>query len=138
MSDGMICKNGNELTAVPDSIEGTFVIPPEISIIGENAFCGTSLTEVEIPGHVRVIGPKAFDRGHKLRKAVMEEGVEALGYKSFAHCEALSEIIIPRSVKTIDFKAFMGCDSLKSVTVSKDCQVADDAFEPGVEIKYYD
>lgn len=138
MSDGMICKNGNELTAVPDSIEGTFVIPPEISIIGDNAFCGTSLTEVEIPGHVRVVGPKAFDRGHKLRKAVMEEGVEALGYKSFANCEALSEIIIPRSVKTIDFKAFMGCDSLKSVTVSKDCQVADDAFEPGVEIKYYD
>ena len=46
--------------------------------------------------------------------------------------------MIPRSVRTIDFNAFKGCVNLKTVTVSKDCQIDEDAFDPGVEINYYD
>ena len=138
MRDGLIYKDGNELAAVPQWIEGKFVISPEINAIGGNAFYRTSLTEVEIPGSVRVVKPKAFSEGHRLETVKLGEGVEELGYHCFAGCESLREIMIPRSVRTIDFNAFKGCVNLKTVTVSKDCQIDEDAFDPGVEINYYD
>ena len=138
MTDGLVYKNGSELAAVPDWIEGKFVIPSEISTIGDYAFYKTALTEVLISGNVRVVGTAAFEYGDKLQKVQIEEGVEELGYNCFFHCKSLSEITIPGSVKMINPNAFMGCDHLKTVTISRDCQVAEEAFEPDVEINYYD
>ena len=69
---------------------------------------------------------------------MIEEGVEELQDGCFCACPALSEVTIPKSVKFIGYSAFDECDGLRSVTVSRDCQIVEEAFEPGVEINYYD
>ena len=138
MVDNMICKDNGELTAFPPSRKGEFVIPPEISVIGDYACFNTSLTAVTIPGSVRTVGANAFSGGTGLQKVVIENGVHEVKGWSFSDCRSLSEVIIPESVKIIGYWAFDGCDSLESVTVSRDCKMENGAFGEDVEIHYYD
>ena len=94
----MICKDNSELTAFPPSRKGEFVIPPEISVIGDYACFNTSLTAVTIPGSVRTVGANAFSGGTGLQKVVIENGVHEVKGWSFSDCRSLSEVIIPESV----------------------------------------
>ncbi len=141
MSDGMVYKStpdGIELTASPYLRDNNFVIPTEISVIGDSAFMYHDLTELTIPGSVQTVGDFAFSWGDSLRRVVIEEGVEKLKDGCFCACGSLSEVMIPQSVKYIGYLAFDECDKLKSVTVSRDCEIVDGAFAPDVEINYYD
>ncbi len=137
MVDGIIYKNGSELTAFPLSRDGEFTIPPEINTIGNYAFADTSMTELVIPGSVRVVGYGAF-HSSSLQKVLIEDGVEKLGEYCFRNCGSLSEVTIPGSVTWIGSMAFADCDNLESVTISGNCQVQLQAFEPFTEIRYYD
>ena len=122
--DGMICKTDGELTAFPSSREGSFAIPSEFYAIGDFAFYHTSLSEVTIPGTVRVIKWQAFAEGVNLQKVVMEDGVEELESHSFSGCEALSEVTIPASVKRIGDWAFYRT-SLREVTIPGSVEVVE-------------
>ena len=137
MVDGVIYKNGGELTAFPLSRDGEFTIPPEINTIGDYAFADTSMTELVIPGSVRAVGYGAF-HSSSLQKVLIEDGVEKLGEYCFRNCGSLSEVTIPGSVTWIGSMAFADCDNLESVTISGNCQVQLRAFEPFTEIRYYD
>lgn len=71
----------------------SIVIPESVMSIGPNAFYGTGLTAIEIPGPIQII--------------------ESL---SFAYSN-LSSISIPRSVKTIGMAAFAGNPNLMRIDI---------------------
>lgn len=69
----------------------SFVFPPNVKVIGENAFISCSeLTEINLP-----------------------EGVETIGETAFFGC-GFENVRIPNSVTTIGDGAFSACENLKS------------------------
>ena len=98
-----------------------------LSRIGENAFMGcTSLTSVDLPDSVAVIGWGAFYHCHALREVSFSVCTYVSGY-AFSHCTAL-ERVTPLS-EVIE-GTFSHCVSLKALPVSERLRVIeDDAFE---------
>ena len=115
--DGVLYTDGNKLVAFPEDREGTFIIPSNIEIIGEQAFRDTSLKSITIPGTVRVVEEHAFFGGHSLEEVVIEEGVEELNQYAFRDCTALRKITIPGSVKELGAGAFLECTGLEDVLI---------------------
>ena len=87
----------------PDLIE--YVIPPNIKIIGKNAF-----------------------RKSMIRKLVIPEGVEEIEFYAFEN-SALEEITLPKTLKFIRGGAFSNCINLKEITIHKGIRyINSDAF----------
>lgn len=113
-----------------DTLVVTFAgcpIPGSVKSIGE-AFrgCTETLTEVVIPGHVKMIEDGAFKGCSKLRSVTLCEGIQAIGdpekkaeqCKVFWGCEALTTLEIPASVEYIGDGMFDTCANLQSLTVA--------------------
>ncbi|MBQ7397729.1 MAG: leucine-rich repeat domain-containing protein [Clostridia bacterium] len=72
----------------------TSVIPKEITIIDNRAFCNCAdLASIVIPG-----------------------GVTKIGMNAFWNCSNLSSVTIPESVTEISLLAFSNCSKLTSIT----------------------
>ena len=84
---------------------------------GSFANC-TSLTKVEIPGNVKIIGRYAFANCSSIEEIVIEEGVEMIGKTAFQGT-AVRNIEIPSSIKTISAYAFNNCSKLEGITISE-------------------
>ena len=113
-------------------------IPDGVTEIGAEAFLLCfDLESVTIPDSVTKIGAKAFWDCDSLESVTIPDGVTEIGDYAFISCESLESVTIPDSVTEIGKEAFWGCNSLESVTISRNCTVADDAFESGVQINYY-
>jgi len=86
--------------------------------IGENVFDShLSLTEIEIPSNIKVIGKEAFIGCENLRELVLNEGLEEIGENAFEDCTSLKTLEIPSSVKKIGDMAFYNCESLEEVII---------------------
>lgn len=70
----------------------TTVIPNGVMSIGENAFYGSGLTSIVIPGSVKSIGIQAL-----------------------CECSGLTSVTIPNSVVSIGYRAFDGCSNLQTI-----------------------
>lgn len=135
---------GEGITAVSD---GAFVgclylktvqLPSSIKQIGNSAFSGTSLTQIqipngvvsigergfegctglrqiELPGSVSTIGNHAFEKCTKLEKVILNEGIAEIGRYAFYECAALKAIEIPGSVQQIGDRMFWDCTALEEV-----------------------
>lgn len=75
------------------------------------------LEEISVPGSVRKIGIKAFSYCTKLRKLVLEEGIEEIGDSAFEYTSSMISINIPLSVKTIGKNAFYYCNCSKEIVL---------------------
>lgn len=120
-----------------NALEKNFVIPDGITRIDNNAFLcdknNDSLTEVVIPGSVKVIGDRAFKGRKNLSKVTISEGVESIGNDAFEGCDSLSEIEIPSSVIELganafpsyktDWKGNLSSSSFSAVNVSPENEV---------------
>ena len=87
-----------------------------MTIIGERAFSGTSLTYVNIPKSVTRIENDAFSYCYFLTSVTISNGVISIGENAFKDT-ALISVIIPDSVTSIGFFAFADCSSLSSVII---------------------
>ncbi len=58
--DGVLFYPGNILVCYPSGRTGSYSVPEYVEIIENGAFAGSSLTEVEIPASVTIIGDSAF------------------------------------------------------------------------------
>jgi len=127
--DGVLFdKSQSSLLRCPIGKLGTYIVPNNVTNIGELAFreC-TSLTSVTIPGSVLSIGrewvgglrqpPGAFQYCTGLTNVTLANGLISIGCSAFLGCTSLASVIIPDSVTSIDFCAFCGCTSLTSVTI---------------------
>lgn len=133
-----------------------FIIEGEtLKNIGDNAFCRSKFSSVNIPNSVSSIGKEAFEYCTNLRKITIPTSLQVLGGWAFNNCTSLSgSIVLPKtlyemgqnvfaSCKNIDsvvwecstsaipYGAFNGCSNLNSFIMS------DDAMSALTEIKGY-
>lgn len=96
---------------------GTFHIPDEVEIIGDEIFMDLPLVTIDIPEGVLVIGESAFANCHLLEKVFLPDSIEMIDQYAFAGCEKLKSIYLPEGLDTIEEGAFSGCSSLSSILI---------------------
>ena len=72
--------------------------------IADSAFRNCAIKEISIPGTVKRIGDRAFQKSN-LTTLIMAEGVESIGEFAFLLCP-IDEVVLPNSIKTIGKSAF--------------------------------
>lgn len=112
----MIIKNGVLLDVDnADIVNGTFIIPDEITIISDSAFSYCrNLKSITIPASVTSIESYAFYKCSSLTSVTIGNGVTSIGDNAFVNCSSLTSITIPDSVTSIGFEAFRNCNRLVS------------------------
>lgn len=123
------CENLEEVN-LPSTLEtiekGAFVrckkltaieLPEGLKKIGENAFEGSNLKSVTIPGSVTEIGELAFYLSKDLATVTFAEGTETLdlGKYTFNSCHSLESIKLPNRVKTLEDGVFSMCVALTEI-----------------------
>ena len=122
------------------AVLSTIELPETLEEIQGNAFSGSGLTQITIPGGCKTIGNDAFNGCIALTEVVLQPGVQSvdsscfngctalikvelpstltsLGNNAFRSCEALPEIVLPNSVTSIGTYAFAYCNTLSQVTL---------------------
>lgn len=94
MDSNCLIKKDGEDRILLDVTNNFSYIPSNVTKIGNNAFAGSNITDIDIP-----------------------YGVKEIGSYCFYNCKNLISISIPSSVTTIGDYAFEGCTSLDSITL---------------------
>ena len=94
------------------------VIPDTVEYIMSECFYNSSITEITVPGSVKVIAPDAFASSPKLKKVKLNEGTEAIGNRAFRSCYALTEITLPDTLAAVGERAFEECAKLKEIRIT--------------------
>ena len=74
-------------------------------------------TEITILGINNFIPRDCFYGHTKLKKVIIEEGVEVIQANAFRDCFELEDIKLPQSLKEIHFRAFDCCYQIKEITL---------------------
>lgn len=122
----VVTKADNDITSadIQSSIGGVTV-----SRIYGQAFAGTSIKSVKIPGTIKSIGSYAFSECEDLQTVEIQEGVQLIGSSAFQKCTSLESVTIPGSVSVIEDSTFAGCEKLGSVIISSGITtIKSDAF----------
>lgn len=113
-------KDKKKLYFVPLNMEGEFVVPETVEIIGDYAFWDCcELTSVILSDSLLSIGEYAFYNCFGLSSLKIPGKVTTIGDEAFQYCRGLTSLVIPDSVTTIGSSAFMSCDNLRSLTIGK-------------------
>lgn len=99
-------------------VTGDFVIPEEVTSIGDYAFFGCgALTGVTIGNGVTTIGNDAFANCGNVTSLTLGAAVTSIGESAFEGCGKLAGIAIPQSVTSIGTNAFSGCNAIARIEV---------------------
>ena len=100
-----------------DGVEEDVIIPPGVSVIGEEAFkeCEFPKTVV-IPEGVQIIEDFAF-YFCDLKNVILPDSLKVIGARAFAFCNLLEKVELPCNVCEIGPDNFIGCPSLTSFYV---------------------
>ena len=91
-------------------------LPDTLTIIGNNVFHGSGLTEIDIPAGVSEIYSETFKDCTALSRVGFKDGVTAIHNSAFSGCTALSEMVLPESLAFIGERAFFD-SGLKRVMI---------------------
>ena len=72
---------------------------------------------VRVPGHVKIIGAKAFNRNPLITHIILPDGLISIEEEAFAVCPALRDVSFPSTLQSIGDKAFWACNMLREVTL---------------------
>ena len=116
---------GNKLTLLnQNAFAGSSVteisLPSSITSMGRNCFSNCeSLTKVSILGNLAMLPAATFYKCSSLKTVNLSNNIGGIGERSnlgcFSYCTSLEEIYLPDSVALIGYNAFFGCTSLKKV-----------------------
>ena len=84
------------------------------------------------------IGNAAFSECEQLSEVLLPGTLKLLGHHAFDNCQSITDIVIPDSVESIGNSAFQNCNALETVTFSPGCKVAlipDDCFSYCIKLK---
>ncbi len=104
------------------------VLPEGLTTIGQYAFRGTQLLNIDIPNSVTSIGQYAF-AGTRVRNVNFKEGSQLayIGYNAFRECASLERFVMPNTVTSLgtynnyvdnECGTFYGCTSLEKLHFS--------------------
>ena len=109
--------------------DGTFVVPENITMIGESAFAGdTDLKKVIIGSNVKIVGSGAFQYCSSLETVTISEGVETIGSHAFTNCTSLKNVTLPSTVSVVNEYTFYACESLESISLNHIRKISEAAF----------
>lgn len=117
--DGVLfSKDGKKLILCPDGKSGSYIIPDNVTTIGNRAFewC-VRLTNIILPDSITMIDDYAFEYCCNLKNIVIPDNVKSIGKNAFYNCSGLTTVNIPDSVDYIGDNAFLGCRSLINVSL---------------------
>lgn len=129
--------NRNSRTDPFNSLWETIVLPDTVTAIGEAAFRGSTIKNINLPESITEIGPHAFLSCENLEKISIPEGITELPSRTvsanvsgvFQGCTSLQEVVLPSSLQSIDDRLFQGCTSLTSVVIPEGVQsIGDESF----------
>ncbi len=114
------------ITAVPQDIIGTIIIPSAVTApdgnlysvtsIGYQAFRGCiNITSVSMPETITEIEPQSFVMCINMSSINIPNSVKTIGYNAFMNCSKLHSISLPNSITSIGFGAFGWCPDLLEV-----------------------
>lgn len=98
-------------------VNGNFIIPSGVLVIGEQAFSGCKgLTALTIPMGVTEIEAKAFYKCINLASVNLPASLTKIGSAAFYDCGSLCEITLPKALTYIGEEAFVNC-AIQSITI---------------------
>ena len=89
--------------------------PITLKKIGDNAFCKTALTSIDLPEGLETIGRCAFMRTPLTGDLVLPKTLNLIGQAAFAYTNITSVNL--NEGMSLDGTAFRGCNNLKEVTI---------------------
>lgn len=140
INGALYSKDETTLIKCPTARTGRFVIPDNVTTIGDQAFifCSkltsivfhenvnyvgldnfygcSSLENVNLPNNMTSIPETLFANCASLTSITIPDNVESINYRGFSDCKGLKEVVIPNKVKSIAAFAFGGCTSLTTIT----------------------
>lgn len=134
----------NEITVTGIGYQATdIVIPAElfglpVTKINENAFKGTYLTSISLPGTIKEVSAEMFKNCDYLESVTLGEGITSIGDNTFNGCKKLKSIVIPSTVTSIGVAAFSDCSNLQSVTLPEGLTEIRDSLFNSCSLTYID
>lgn len=92
------------------------IINSDVDKIGESAFTGSTIKDLNIYGDVTTIGESA-GTGSNIENIKISGDVETIIAESFSGCNELATIEIEGNVETIQQSAFYGCTGLLTIDI---------------------
>lgn len=84
-----------------------------VTRIDEHAFRGTAVTNVTIPGTVKLIETRAFTGCDKLEILTIADGVQTIEDYAFANCSKLTLVTLPDNLRELGAEAFRDCPHIQ-------------------------
>ena len=119
--DGVLFqKEPRTLISYPPKKEGSaYRIPDGTEILSDDAFTRCSLTSVECPPSLRVMGQCAFSWCDRLTTIKLNEGLTTMT-NAIYYCSALTELTLPGSLRYMESNPVTGCEKFRTFRVAKD------------------
>ena len=103
-------------------------LPEGVKSIGDYAFRGTQLLNIDVPSSVTSIGQYAFYQTRVRNVNFKDDSqLQTIGYQAFYQCKSLQEFIMPNTVTKLrtyndyddyNSETFSGCTALKKMVFS--------------------
>lgn len=87
-------------------------LPKSLKVIGNSAFSGSDIGEIEFPDGLTTIGYGAFS-GTKISQAIIPETVTSIGEYAFSENLYLNNVSYPAAAKVIPNNCFNNCQRLQ-------------------------
>lgn len=87
----------------------TVTIPEGYDRVGDEAFANSSITNVNFPNSLTLIGESAFENCTNIATLTFNEGLLNIGKKAFMDLKSLTALNFPSTLKIIHDEAFRNC-----------------------------
>lgn len=94
----------------------SLALPPNLTKIGEGAFSGSEIEQIDIPNSVVEIADGAFFYCEALTSITLPPSLQKISNSMFYGCSCLTSITIPASVTTIGDEAFANDEGMTTIT----------------------
>ena len=103
-----ILVNGRAVTDVAN-------VPAGVRVIAPKAFSSSTLTGINLPDSLQIIGEEAFLEAAYLTSVTLPDSVTDLRYGAFEYCSSLQTVVLSSQIDRIPIFAFADCSSLTSI-----------------------